>query len=134
VFLEDFMSELTEKNKSIVRGWNDLAFVQHKPEAAVAMYLGSYYRQHNPQAADGPEAFIAFVQRFTGAFPNFRLDVKRVVAEGDLVVMHSHLVREPGDRGVAVVDIFRLEQGKIVEHWDVLQDILEKAANTNSMF
>lgn len=128
------MSELTEKNKSVVRGWNDLAFVQHQPEAAVAKYLGSYYRQHNSQAADGGEAFIAFVHRFTGAFPNFRLDVKRVVAEGDLVVMHSHLVREPGERGAAVVDIFRLEDGKIVEHWDVVQDVPEKAANNNSMF
>ena len=128
------MSERTEKNKSVVLGWNELAFVQHQPEAAVAKYLGSHYRQHNPQAADGAEAFIAFVHRFAGAFPNFRLDVKRVVAEGDLVVMHSHLVREPGERGVAVVDIFRLEDGKIVEHWDVLQDVPEKAANNNSMF
>ena len=128
------MSELTEKNKTVVRGWNDLAFVQHQPEAAVAKYLGSYYRQHNPQAGDSPEAFIAFAHHFTGAFPNFRLNVKRVVAEGDLVIMHSHLVREPGDRGVAVVDIFRLEDGKIVEHWDVLQEVPEKAANNNTMF
>ena len=63
-----------------------------------------------------------------------RIDIKRLVAEGDLVVTHSHLVREPGDRGQAVVDIFRLENGKIVEHWDVLQDVPEQAANTNTMF
>jgi predicted SnoaL-like aldol condensation-catalyzing enzyme len=128
------MSELTEKNKTIVQGWNDLAFVQLQPEAAVAKYLGNHYRQHNPQAADGPEAFIAFVHRFAETFPTFRLDVKRVVAEGDLVVMHSHLVRKPGDRGMAVVDFFKLEEGKIVEHWDVIQEVPEKAANTNTMF
>jgi predicted SnoaL-like aldol condensation-catalyzing enzyme len=128
------MSELTEKNKTIVWGWNDLAFVQHQPEAAVAKYLGSYYRQHNPQASDGAESFIAFMHTFTKTFPNFKLDVKSVVAEGDLVVMHSHLVREPGDRGVAVVDIFRLEDGKIVEHWDVLQEVPEKATNNHAMF
>jgi predicted SnoaL-like aldol condensation-catalyzing enzyme len=128
------MSELTEKNKAIVREWNDLAFVQRQPEAAVAKYLGSHYTQHNPQAADGAEAFIGFVHYFTAAFPNSRLEVKRMAAEGDLVMMHSHLVRQPGDRGVAVVDIFRLEEGKIVEHWDVSQEVPEKSANNNSMF
>ena len=77
---------------------------------------------------------LRFVHYFTAAFPNFRLEVKRLVAEGDLVMMHSHLVRQPGDRGVAVVDIFRLEEGKIVEHWDVSQEVPEKSANNNSMF
>ena len=63
-----------------------------------------------------------------------RFDFKRFVAEGDLVVVHSHLVRKPGDRGMAVMDIFRLENGKIVEHWDVLQEVPESPANNNTMF
>ena len=67
-------------------------------------------------------------------FPNSRSEIKRVIAEGDLVVLHVHSVREPGQRGRAIVDMFRLENGKIVEHWDVIQDIPEKPANDNTMF
>jgi predicted SnoaL-like aldol condensation-catalyzing enzyme len=63
-----------------------------------------------------------------------RFDFKRLVAEGDLVAVHSHLVRKPGDRGMAVMDIFRLENGKIAEHWNVLQEIPESPANNNTMF
>jgi predicted SnoaL-like aldol condensation-catalyzing enzyme len=96
--------------------------------------LGSYYRQHNPGAADGAEAFITFVHGFTGAFPSLRFNFKRFFAEGDLVVVHSHLVRQPGDRGMAVMDIFRIENNRIVEHWDVLQEIPESTANKNTLF
>ena len=123
-----------EENKRLVREYYELAFNAQQPEEAVARYQGPYYRQHNPQAADGGEPFIGFVRYMAGAYPQMRIDIKRLVAEGDLVVTHSHLVREPGDRGQAVVDIFRLENGKIVEHWDVLQDVPEQAANTNTMF
>lgn len=105
-----------------------------KPEEAVAKYLGPSYRQHNPTAGDGPEPFISFVKGFTEAFPSLHFDFKRLIAEEDLVVVHSHLVRKPGDRGMAVMDIFRLENGKIVEHWDVLQEVPESAANSNTMF
>jgi len=121
-------------NKELVRNFYHLALNLKKPEEAVARYLGPYYRQHNPGAADGGEAFIAFVRGFTGAFPGLRFDFRRFVAEGDLVVVHSHLVRQPGDRGMAVMDIFRIENNRIVEHWDVLQEIPETAANANTMF
>ncbi len=104
-----------------------------KHEEVVAKYAGPYYRQHNPTAGDGADPFIAFVRGFVKAFPSLRFDFKRLVAEGDLVVVHSHLVRKPGDRGMAVMDIFRLENGKIVEHWDVLQETPEPLAN-NTMF
>ena len=57
-----------------------------------------------------------------------------MIAEGDIVVLHVHSVREPGQRGRAIVDMFRLENGKIVEHWDVIQDLPEKPANDNTMF
>jgi predicted SnoaL-like aldol condensation-catalyzing enzyme len=91
-----------------------------KPEEAAETYLGPSYRQHNPGAADGPEAFVAFVHAFTGVFPALHFDFRRFIAEGDLVVVHSHLGPQPQDRGMAVVDIFRIENNKIVEHWDVL--------------
>jgi len=128
------MNDQLEANKRIVREWNALAIIQRKPEEAVAKYLGPNYRQHNPGAADGPEPFIAAVKWFAQTFPEFRMETKRIIAEGDIVVLHSHLIREPGDRGRAVVDIFRLENGKIVEHWDVVQEVPETSANNNTMF
>jgi predicted SnoaL-like aldol condensation-catalyzing enzyme len=123
-----------ERNKQVIREWNELAFNQRRPEEAVARYLGPDYRQHNPGAADGAEPFIGFVKWFAQTYPAFRVEPKRIIAEGDHVVMHSHLIREPGDRGMAVVDIFRLEDGKLVEHWDVVQEVPETAANDNTMF
>jgi predicted SnoaL-like aldol condensation-catalyzing enzyme len=128
------MNNDLENNKRIVREYYELAFNGRKPEEAVAKYQGSYYRQHNPQAADGPEPFINFVKYFTQTFPELHLDIKRMIAEGDLVVTHSNITRHAGDRGQAVMDIFRLENGKIVEHWDVVQEIPEKAENNNTMF
>jgi predicted SnoaL-like aldol condensation-catalyzing enzyme len=128
------MDSRLEANKAMVREFYDLAFNKRRPEEAVAKYVGPYYRQHNPTAGDGPAPFIAFVNGFAGAFPSMRFEFKRLIAEGDLVMMHSHLTRFPGDRGISVMDIFRLENGKIVEHWDVLQDVPENAANSNTMF
>ncbi len=128
------MNEQLEMNKKTVLEFTDLAFNQRKPEEAVAKYQGAYYRQHNPSAKDGSEAFIGFVKWFAQTYPAFQIDCKRIIAEGDLVVMHSHLVHAPGERGNAVVDIFRLENGKIVEHWDVVQEIPETSANNNTMF
>ncbi|WP_433191019.1 nuclear transport factor 2 family protein [Actinoallomurus sp. CA-150999] len=93
--------------------------------------MGPEYVQHNPQAPDGPEAFVAFVAGFGERFPALSLDVRRVIAEGDLVVLHSLLATSPEDR--AAVDIFRVEDGKIVEHWDVVQPVPETAANGNGM-
>ena len=128
------MNDQLEANKSIVRGWHDLAINQCKPEEAVAKYLGPHYRQHNPGAGDGPEPFIQAVKRIAQNFPEFRMESKRIIAEGDYVALHSHLILKPGDRGTAVVDIFRLEKGKIVEHWDVVQEVPETAKNSNTMF
>ena len=102
--------------------------------SSVTKYLGPHYRQHNPGAADGPEPFIGTVKRFAQTYPDFRMEAKRIIAEGNYVVLHSHLILKPGDRGTAVVDIFRLENGKIVEHWDVVQEVPETSANNNTMF
>lgn len=128
------MNDQLEENKAVVHEFYNLAFNLKKPEEAVAKYVGPYYRQHNPSSGDGPEPFIAFVRGFIKAFPSLHFDFKRQVAEGDLVLMHSHLVRMPGDRGMAVMDIFRLENGKIVEHWDILQEVPESSVNNNTMF
>jgi predicted SnoaL-like aldol condensation-catalyzing enzyme len=128
------MNDQLEANKRIVREWQDLAINQRKPEEAVVKYLGAHYRQHNPGAGDGPEPFIGFVKRFAQTYPDFRMESKRIIAEGNYVVLHSHMVRQPGDRGMAIVDIFRLEDGKIVEHWDVVQEVPETSANNNTMF
>jgi predicted SnoaL-like aldol condensation-catalyzing enzyme len=128
------MDNQLENNKRIVREYYELAFNEQKPEEAVAKYMGSYYRQHNPQAADGAEPFINFVKYFTQTYPDLHVDIKQMIAEGDLVVVHSHITRHADDRGLAVIDMFRLEDGKVVEHWDVIQEIPESAANNNTMF
>ena len=128
------MSADLEANKATVRTFYDLAFNQQKPLEAASRYLGQTYRQHNPMAGDGTQPFVDFVAGFVKAFPQLRVSIKRCIAEADLVVVHSHFVRQPGDRGMAVMDIFRLDGGRLVEHWDVLQDVPEQSANSNTMF
>jgi predicted SnoaL-like aldol condensation-catalyzing enzyme len=108
--------------------------LNQKDFEAAAKHFGPRYIQHNPGAPDGIEGFKAFIAMRKEKFPNARSEIKRVFAEGDFVILHVHGVREPGERGVAIVDIFRLENGKIVEHWDVVQPIPEKPANNNGMF
>jgi predicted SnoaL-like aldol condensation-catalyzing enzyme len=123
------------RNKATVVAYYTTAFNDKKPEEAVAKYGGPVYIQHNPQAADGFEAFIAFVKDFTTDFPQLHVDIKRVIGECNMVVTHSHLTLSPSDRGSAVADIFRLNrQGKVVEHWDVIQAVPETSANDNTMF
>jgi predicted SnoaL-like aldol condensation-catalyzing enzyme len=124
-----------ERNKATVVAYYTTAFNDQKPEEAVAKYGGPEYIQHNPQAADGFQAFIDFVNGFTAQYPQLHVDIKRVIAECDLVVTHSHLTLSPTDRGSAVADIFRLNRdGKVVEHWDVIQAVPETSANDNTMF
>ena len=122
-----------EANKKIVVEFYDKAINQKDFDAA-SKYLGPRYTQHNPNAADGPEGLKAFLQFLKEKFPSSRSEIKRVLADGDYVILHVHAVREPGARGSAIIDIFKLENGKVVEHWDVVQPIPEKAANTNGMF
>jgi predicted SnoaL-like aldol condensation-catalyzing enzyme len=122
-----------EQNKKNALAFYSLAFNDKRPAEAVQRYLGPKYIQHNPQAEDGPEAFIRFVTDFASRFPRSSLDIRRAVAEDDLVVTHSVLKTSPEDRGTAAADFFRFEDGKIVEHWDVLQPIPEQSANGNGM-
>jgi predicted SnoaL-like aldol condensation-catalyzing enzyme len=124
-----------KRNKATVVAYYTTAFNDKKPEEAVARYGGPVYIQHNPQAADGFDAFIAFVKSFTAQFPQLHVDIKRVIGECNLVVTHSHITTSPTDRGQAVADFFRLNRkGKVVEHWDVIQPVPKTSANDNTMF
>jgi predicted SnoaL-like aldol condensation-catalyzing enzyme len=122
-----------EENKKTVRALYEAALNKKDFEEA-SKYLGSKYIQHNPTAADGPEGLKGFINFLKDKFPNNKSEIKRIFAEGDYVIVHVHAVREPGTRGNAIIDIFRLENGKVVEHWDVVQPIPEKPANNNGMF
>jgi len=126
-------ADMQETNKQTVVAFYEAA-INQKDFAAAAQYLGPRYIQHNPTAPDGPEGLQKFLQFLREKFPQSHSDIKRVFADGDFVILHVHAVREPGTRGTAIVDIFKLENGKIVEHWDVRQDVPETAANSNGMF
>jgi predicted SnoaL-like aldol condensation-catalyzing enzyme len=124
----------TSENTALVVNFYTHAFNDGRPEEAAAAALGETYIQHNPGAPDGPAAFVGYVQSVRERFPEVRVEIMRTIAEGDLVVTHSRFTLGPADRGRAVADIWRIEGGKIVEHWDVIQEIPEQAANANTMF
>ena len=124
--------QMAANKKNVVEFYNKA--LNDKDFDAASKYLGPRYTQHNPVAADGPEGLKGFVQFLRDKFPKSHSEIKRVFADGDYVVVHVHAIREPGTRGRAIIDIFKLENGKVVEHWDVAQDVPEKAANPNGMF
>ena len=130
-----FAADTLARNKENVAAFYELAFNQHKLDEAVAKYVAEPYIQHNPGVADGGKAFIDSFAPYLKEHPQSRATIKRVIAEGDLVVVHVHSQSTPDDRGEAVVDIFRLDaDGKIVEHWDVAQAIPEQTVSGHEMF
>ena len=122
-----------QANKDVVLKFYAAAINDKDADAAVK-FLGSKYIQHNPRFADGAEPLRGFIGFLKNTSPLLKGEIKRVIVEGDLVVLHVHSKATPEALGNAIVDIFRVENGLIVEHWDVIQAVPEKSANSNTMF
>lgn len=129
------LASTLEQNKANALAFYDLAFNQHKVQEATDKYIGKEYLQHNPGVADGGQAFVDAFAPFLKENPKSKATIKRVIADGDLVALHVHSQLNGEDRGEAVVDIFRFDKdGKIVEHWDVIQAVPEKTESGRGMF
>ena len=128
-----------QQNTAVVLAFLDMVYNRHDVETAFKLYVGPEYRQHDPTVADGKAGAIQGLTLLTHEiYPELRQEVKRTVSQGDLVAVHARMLRTAAargsGRGLAVVDMFRLEHGRIVEHWNVTQEIPETSANENTMF
>jgi predicted SnoaL-like aldol condensation-catalyzing enzyme len=128
------MTDQLERNKATAMAFYDLMFNQNRPAEAIDRYVGDEYIQHNPAVGDGKQAFIDYFERMNAEYPGKHVEFKRSVAEGSFVALHCRQTW-PGDHEYAGIDIFRFDDdGKVVEHWDVLQIVPESSANDNSVF
>ncbi|WP_223428938.1 nuclear transport factor 2 family protein [Tateyamaria pelophila] len=128
------MTRTSEIDKANVIAFYEMMFNDCEPAKAIAAYVGDDYIQHNPHVRDGKDGFIDYFKRMAGEHPGKRVEVKRAIAEGNHVVLHCHQVW-PGGLEYAGIDIFRLDDaGKVVEHWDVLQELPDHSENENGMF
>jgi len=122
-----------EANRALVLDFYDQFFNRHETEEA-ALLLAEDYRQHNPSVPDGRAPVVSYFTQYFKENPQSRARIVRSATDGDLVYLHIHSTNGPEDRGVAVVDIFRVKDGQIVEHWDVIQPVPTQSANSNTMF
>lgn len=122
------------ENARVVTAFYDLAFNQHRPTEAARLYIGDRYIQHNPNVPNGAAAFYGYFEGFFREHPQSHVVIHHVLADGDLVALHLNSKQTPDDPGRAIVDIFRVEDGKIVEHFDVIQPVPTTTANGNTMF
>ncbi len=123
-----------DDNKTLVTEFYELAINQRKPAEATRKYIDLPYRQHNPEVVGGPDGFIQFISEMQKKHPKLKAAISKALADDDLVALHVHLTREADDPGLAIAELFRLKNGKIIEHWDVVQPVPEKTASGNSMF
>jgi predicted SnoaL-like aldol condensation-catalyzing enzyme len=130
--MHNMKEQALEVNKKIVVEFYEL-IINKKDFESARKFMGDCYKQHNPKVADGPEGLRAHIEDLRINFPDVRSEIKKIIAEGDYVVLHVHSRRTP-KRQLAIIEIFRLENSRIVEHWDVVQEIPETSANSNEMF
>ena len=122
------------KPKEVATRFMTEFYVNKQVRKAFETWVDPGYIQHNPMAATGRDAAIGFLEPFFAQNPNIRYSIKRIIADGNLVAVHAHGQFAPDDRGIAVVDILRVQGCRVMEHWDVVQPVPEKAMNTNGMF
>jgi predicted SnoaL-like aldol condensation-catalyzing enzyme len=127
------MNQNLNKNKENAIAFYKMAY-DGNPRKAVELFVGSDYKQHNPLVGDGKEPFIEYFKRMGAEYPDKSIEFVRSVAEGDLVALHTHQVW-PDNEEYVTMDFFRFDDnGKIVEHWDSMQEIPESSAHNNTMY
>ncbi len=127
-------AKCTLKPKQVVTQFMTEFYINKQVRKAFETWVDPGYIQHNPMAATGRDAAVGFLEPFFANNPGVTYSIKRIIADGNLVAVHAHGKFSAEDRGVAVIDILRVEGCKVMEHWDVVQSVPEKAANTNGMF
>ena len=124
---------MLDENKKNAIAFYKMAY-EGNPHEAVSRFVGDTYIQHNPAVEDGKDGFIKYFERMSKEYPEKNIEFVRVIGEGDLVGLHTHQTW-PGNDEYVTMDFFRFdENGKIVEHWDSIQQIPEKSVNDNTMY
>ncbi len=127
------MSQSLKKNKNNAVSFYKMAY-EGNPRKAMELFVGAEYIQHNPLVGDGKEPFIEYFERMASEYPDKSIEFIRSVSEDDLVALHTHQIW-PGNEEYVTMDFFRFDdKGKIVEHWDSMQEIPKKSANNNTMY
>ncbi len=127
------MDNNLNQNKKNAVAFYQMAY-EGNPGKAVEIFVGDEYIQHNPLVGDGPEPFIEYFEKMQNEYPDKGIELVRVIAEGDLVALHTHQTW-PGNDEYVTMDFFRFDvHGKIVEHWDAMQQIPEVSKNGNTMY